>query len=223
MAIRLLLALFCVTGGSAAFAEGSQPYKNCQEDSERQLSRSKELQEIVNADQADREGAPNIPPDRWPDILKRDLERRKRVGEIFGEGCFKNPADYAAAALVFQHGDQPDHYFQTYIWSKRGVELGDQSQKRLMVLGVDRFLVNTGRKQLFATQASRPLDSQCWCLQPVEPSFPDEMRKDFNAKPLKEALEWIDSINAGAGCPRATQCAGSNLSPAPQGSVPGLW
>ena len=204
-------------------ADDSQPYKNCLEDSARQEARSKELQEIVNADQADRASAPNIPEDQWPNILKRDLKRRQRVGEIFGEGCFKNPSDYAAAALVYQHGDQPDHYFQTYIWSKRAVELGDASQKRMIALGIDRFLVNTGKKQLFASQASRPFDSKCWCLQPVESTFTDSKRKEFNAKSVKEALQWIDSMNAGTGCPAATECANSNLAPTPPGSVPGIW
>ena len=152
-----------------------------------------------------------------------NLKRRQRVGEIFGEGCFKTPSDYAAAALVYQHGDQPDHYFQTYIWSKRAVELGDVSQKRMMALGVDRFLVNTGKRQLFASQASRPFDSKCWCLQPVESTFTDEKRKEFNAKSVKEALQWIDSMNAGTGCPAASECINSNLAPTPPGSVPGIW
>lgn len=204
-------------------ADGSEPYKNCIQDSARQETRSKELQEIVNADQADRVAAPNIPENQWPDILKRDLKRRQRVGEIFGEGCFKTSADYAAAALVYQHGDQPDHYFQTYIWSKRAVELGDTSQKRMMALGVDRFLVNTGKKQLFASQASRPFNSKCWCLQPVESNFTDEKRKEFNAQSIKEALAWIDSMNSGTNCPVATECGNSNLAPTPQGSVPGIW
>lgn len=219
--VSLMGAIFLFSAG-IALAEESKPDTNCLKDSNRQLKRSKELQEIVTADQADREEGPNIPPERWPEISKRDLKRRKRVGEIFGEGCFKTSADYAAAALVFQHGDQPDHYFQTYIWSKRGVELGDKSQKRMMAFGADRFLVNTGQKQLFASQALRPDDTKCWCLQPVETSFPDEKRRDLNANTIFEALEWVDSMNAGTNCPKAAEC-NSDLAPTPQGSLPGLW
>jgi hypothetical protein len=224
MALKTLIGcVVVIVSLPIARADDSQPYKNCLEDPARQEARSRELQEIVNADQSDRSAAPNIPEGQWPDILNRDLKRRKRVGEIFGEGCFKNSADYAAAALVYQHGDQPDHYFQAYIWSKRAVELGDASQKRLMALGVDRFLVNTGKKQLFASQASRPFDSNCWCLQPVESAFPDAKRKEFNAYSVKEALQWIDSLNAGRGCPAATECVNSDLTPTPPGSVPGIW
>ncbi len=94
------------------------------------------------------------------EVQKRDETRRKRVGEIFGEGCFSTSEDYAAAALVYQHGDTPDHFFQTYIWSKRAV-------------------VNTGHKQLFGSQAMRPgpTESTCWCLDQIEKTFPDKRRK----------------------------------------------
>ena len=60
-------------------------------------------------------------------MLEHDLIRRKRVGEIFGEGCFKTAKDYSAASLIFQHGDTPDHYYQA-LWANRAVELGDISQ-----------------------------------------------------------------------------------------------
>ena len=43
------------------------------------------------------------------------------------------------------------------------------------------------------------------------------------AAKVKEALQWIDSMNAGTGCPAATECANSNLAPTPPGSVPGIW
>lgn len=98
------------------------PYVSCQDDVAKYALRSEELQQLVNADQADR-------PDN---ALKhnaqlRDRERRERVGAIFGEGCFKEARDFAAAALIFQHGDRPDHVFQAYVWAKRSVELGDAS------------------------------------------------------------------------------------------------
>jgi hypothetical protein len=37
------------------------------------------------------------------EMVKNDVLRRKRVGEIFGEGCFSKAQDFAAAALVYQH------------------------------------------------------------------------------------------------------------------------
>ena len=74
--------------------------------------------------------------------------------EILGEGCFKSAEDYAAASLIYQHGDSPDHFFQAFIWALRAVQLGDFQQKSLVAMTVDRYLISSGKKQLFGTQAS---------------------------------------------------------------------
>ena len=65
---------------------------------------------------------------------------------LCGTVKFKLAHDYSAAALVNQHGDVPDHFFQTFIWSKRAVELGDLTQKHTTALGLNRHLVNIGPK-----------------------------------------------------------------------------
>lgn len=101
----------------------------------------------------DFETHPEIPvtQDKVIAMGRRDLKRRKRVGEIFAEGCLKTADDFAAAAMIFQHGTSPDHFYQTFVWSKRGVDLGDDKQKKLVALAVDRYLVNIGHKQLFVS------------------------------------------------------------------------
>lgn len=161
--------------------------------------------------------------DAMLEVVRRDEYRRKRVGEIFGEGCFSKAEDYAAAALVYQHGVVPDHFFQTFIWSKRGVELGDEKQKRMMALGIDRYLVNIGHRQLFGSQANRPGSDPngCWCLQKVEKSFPNRLRRQYAGKSLAEAFEWLKELNAGKKCP-IRECTES-LKTSPQGIVPGFW
>ena len=181
-------------------------------------SRSQELQDIVKADQDDRKTMP-LPPE----VIIRDQKRRMRVGEIFGEGCIKSAADFSASALVYQHGNVPEHFYQTFLWSKRAVELGDTSQKRMMGLGIDRYLVNIGQKQLFASQAYK-LGEQgaCWCLQPVENSFPDVKRIEYTGRSLNDSFKWVDELNKGSSCAPATECK-TSLKPTPEGSIPGFW
>lgn len=213
----ILTATACVTTKRAV---ANQPYLQCQDDSARQELRSKELQEIVKADQDDRE----IPADKinWEQILPKDEARRKRIGEIFGEGCFKHAKDYAAAALVYQHGNVPDHFYQTFLWAKKAIELGDPSQSRLMAMGLDRYLVNIGHKQLFATQATKPTN-ECWCLEEVEKSYPENERLKIAQKSTQDALQWVDSLNNGqAGCKPAKFCQ-KNLKDSKRGTVPGFW
>ncbi len=180
--------------------------------------RAKELQQIVKADQDARKTIP-LPP--GTEIA--DLKRRMRVGELFGEGCLKSAADFSAAALVYQHGNVPEHFFQTFLWAKRAVELGDESQKRLMAMGLDRYLVNSGKKQLFASQAYKlGSNGACWCLQPVEKSFPDSKRLEYMHQSLAQSLKWVDELNKGTKCPAASECH-SSPSPSPAGSIPGFW
>jgi hypothetical protein len=219
--ICLMLA---ISVANVAFAE--EPYKLCKDDLARLEARSKELQEIVNADQDERT------PEKFKEWAKigsqvknRDLLRRKRVADIFAEGCFSKAADYAAAALVFQHGDTPDHFFQTYIWSKRGMELGDEKQGQMLANGIDRYLVNIGHKVLFASQAYRDekTANSCWCLNPVEKTFPDKKRIEIKHRNYKEALAWLDDLNEHRkDCPRE-ECKGMDVKATPKGTVPGLW
>jgi hypothetical protein len=198
-------------------------YVSCSQDPERLETRSKELSQIVKADQNDREDFQSKTPEEMQEMVKHDVARRKRVGEIFGEGCFSKAQDYAAAALVYQHGDVPEHFFQTFMWAKRAVELGDLTQQRMMALGIDRYLVNIGKKQLFGSQATKDglTAEACWCLQQVEESFPDDIRKNQTGKNLQEALEWVQDLNTGKSCPNQ-QCT-KELKPSQKGTVPGFW
>jgi hypothetical protein len=196
--------------------------ESCRMKPELQEIRSKELITLLEADQADREGGwDNISNERWIQILEKDLSRRKRVGEILAEGCFKTPDDYKAASMIYQHGDVPDHYFQAFIWAKRAVELDEKRPKNLVALTIDRYLVSIGKKQLFGSQFFAPQLGACYCLEPVEDSFPDSIRKEYTDVTLQDRLDWLPLINEGKDCPN-TQCL-MELQPSPKGTVPGFW
>jgi len=197
-------------------AIGADAYLPCDKDAAKQTARSRELQEIYAADQADRK------PPSPPDFQERDRKRRARVGEIFGEGCLTSPADYLAAAIVFQHGDRPDHFFQTFIFSMRGAQAGDTKQKRNMALGIDRYLVNTNHRQLFASQAFKQNSEPCFCMEPIETTFPDSLRREYMGVGIKDQLAWVDSLNKGTTCGAPKECD-HKLAPSPKGTVPGLW
>lgn len=218
----IILALFCI--GKLATAENKQTaLLSCNLDITKRESRAKELQELVTADQKDRQHWETQTAGQLLEVAQKDEARRKRVGEIFGEGCFLTAADYAAAAMVYQHGNHPDHYFQTFLWSKQSMELGDAKQSHLMALGIDRYLVSIGKKQLFGSQANRPGDanSACWCIQQVEKSFTDRLRKKYLDRTMAETYVWLKELNQGKKCPEK-ECS-ENLKPTPKGSVPGFW
>lgn len=198
-------------------ALANDAYVSCDKDPAKQTLRSKALQDIAVADQADRKTVPLL-----PGVQERDRTRRGRIGEIFGEGCINSAADYAASALVYQHGDRPDHFFQTFLWSKRAVELGDPSQKKMMAWGIDRYLLHINHKQLFGSQLYKLDIDPCWCVEPVETSFPDSLRKTYEAHTLSEIFSGVDKMNEGSSCPHTNVCK-HDFQDSPAGTVPGFW
>jgi len=218
----LTSVLVCASCASLSQAKSEFP-KPCAQDQARLKARSEELQKIVDADQDDRKDWFHLTQEQMAEVASRDLIRRKRVGEIYGEGCFSLARDYAAAALVYQHSDFSDHYFQTFLWSKQAVELGDPKQKWTMAAGIDRYLTHTGRKQLFATQASKSFQSDCWCLEQIEKTFPAEIRLDYAGKTIEQQLDWVASLNKeNPKCKNEGLCKQS-LKDSPKGTVPGFW
>ena len=192
-----LLALLCL--GCAHISQASAPPLSltCQANPKVQEARSHELKALYDGDQDDRKEIEAHLDKVWPKdkvetMSRNDAERRRRVAEIFADGCFKTAADYAHAAMIYQHGIVPDHFYQTFIWSQRAVELGDPSQKHLMALGVDRYLMNLGQKELFGSQAKKiNFDDLCWCLAPIEPSFPESVRQEYLGKTKADQFAWL--------------------------------
>lgn len=217
------MLLSCITTRTLA----AENFHSCQQDPSRLEQRSKELQGIVKADQDERQNPEHLwdqilaDPSLASELQSRDTLRRMRVAKIFAEGCFSKAEDYAAAALVFQHGDVPEHYFQAFIWAKRGVELGHAQSKHLVALTIDRYLVNTKRKQLFGSQAVKPQGEDCWCLYPVEAAFTDALRVTYTGKTIQAQRDWLLGLNRGKICPRV-ECDMVFASPR-AGDAPGIW
>ena len=196
-------------------------FRSCPDDPQKQTVRSNELQEIVAADQADRQ----IPGDQidWNRVSAADEARAKRVAEIFAEGCFKTSKDYTAAALVFQHGVVPDHYYQAYLWSKKALDLGDQTQKMMVANAIDRYLMSLGYKQIFGAQSYRNGPHGCHCLGPTESKFPDKTRIRVCGRSLKDRIRSLrDENKSDSSCADVLYCD-TDLKVPPKGLFPGIW
>jgi hypothetical protein len=78
--------------------------------------------------------------------------------------------------------------------------------------------------QLFGSQATASEKTNwCYCMEPVESTFPDTFRKEYSGASLQERLDWIASLNQGKGCSEK-ECSNMNaLEPSPRGTVPGFW
>lgn len=179
-----------------------------------------DLGKIYQDDQQDREGFQQFDEKDLERISRRDEQRRIKVSQLFARGCLKAADDYKKAAMIFQHGNAPDHFYQAFVWARTALRLGDESAQHLLNLSLDRFLVRSGYKQLFGSQAAKG-DGQCWCLYPIEASFTDEERKARDAKSLQEHKAWLNTLNALENCP-VLECA-MELKPVKQGEFPEFW
>ena len=231
--LAMVLIVLCAFSGCAfaqsgsALAEAATQSETCEFSPRLQSEKSAELLRIAREDQADREGP--VDSIDWNKVMPRDLARRIKVASIFAEGCFKSAADYASAAIVFQHGTAADHFYQTFIWANKAVQLGDESQRWLTAAGIDRYLVKIGQKQLFGTQFSKdPTEiakgaAGKWCLQPVEPSFPEPRRIEFIKRNLKDnTAHVLKGIGASQTVEETKDCEPA-LKASPRGTVPGFW
>jgi hypothetical protein len=228
--IYFLMQVLCVLGCSngeiqQARAQASEAspaqFISCPNDPQKQLLRSNELQEIVKADHEDRK----IPGNQidWNKVSAADEVRAKRVAEIFAEGCFKSSNDYAAAALVFQHGTVPDHYYQAYLWSKRALDLGDETQKQMVANAIDRYLINLGYKQIFGAQRFRNGPDGCHCLGQTELKFPEKQRMKVCGVSLEQRIISLREENKDNPiCEKVLYCETQLKSP-PKGMFPGIW
>jgi hypothetical protein len=194
-----------------------------------QSERSLELQAIQVQDQADRECYKDLSSGARPDqatlekMAENDLTRRIQVGKIFGEGCLKSAADYKAAFIVYQHGNTSDQFFQAFIWASEAFKLGDISAKSDIAMSIDRYLVSTGHKELFGTQATQSENGGCWCIQAIEDSFSQALRDDYRGGLNADytGLKYLKVLNKNKNCP-ASYCD-TKLLPSPRGTVLGFW
>lgn len=192
----------------------------CDQNPKLQGERSAELIKLTEQDQKDRSTPFELTD--WNKVNPRDLQRRIRVATIFAEGCFQSSADYASAATIYQHGVTADHYYQAFVWANQAVKLGDKSQVWWTAAALDRYLVKIGQKQLFGTQLSKNTSGK-WCVQSVEPSFPESVRMKYVKFSVKEQIAHTLKGIGSSQAPDQVMDCDLTLKPSPQGTVPGFW
>jgi len=216
-----LINAVCILASSGCVHATAQ-WETCESNPRLQGEKSAELLKLVKEDRADRSGS-YVSID-WNKVNFRDLRRRIEVADIFAEACFKSAADYASAALIFQHGNTADHYYQAFLWANEAVKLGDELQTYQVANGLDRYLVAIGHKQLFGTQfSSHDLKTGTFCLQPVESSFPESRRSAYIKMSREDYNAFVLKTIGSTQSPRELKICDTVLKASPEGTVPGFW
>lgn len=113
------MTIAIVAAISSAHASAKPPFGfiPCESEPKIQAARSKELQKLLTQDQSDYRAEIEKHTERPLNLRKmeqmavNDLKRRKRVGEILGEGCFKSASDYSSLPRLPLDFDSADSGF----------------------------------------------------------------------------------------------------------------
>ena len=176
--MRALLALIVLTGFARAFSADA-------------ATSNEELARMHREDQADREPGQQID---WKIVSPRDAARLSRTLELYRSGALRTGEDLYRAAMILQHGGQPEHYLLAHELcvtavfahaSEGGQWVADA--KWLSAASEDRFLTAIGRKQRFGTQFQS--DDVEYSLQPVDEDVSDSLREAWNVPPLEKARQ----------------------------------
>ena len=154
-----------------------------------------ELKRLHDEDQADRTPAKGKEID-WAVVGPRDKARLTRVKELLAQNLLQTGHDYYRAALVLQHGEEPEDFLLAHEFCVIALAKGknDQDTCWLAASSEDRFLMNIGRPQRFASQfrfeGNGPIQ-----LYQVGPGVTDEMRRIMGLHSLAEAKAHEIELN----------------------------
>ncbi len=156
---------------------------------------NQELRRLHDEDQADRSPRDSNPID-WAVVWPRDRARLSRVKTLFSEDGLRTANDYYHAAMILQHGDAPEDFLLAHEFCVVAITKGknDKDTRWLAASSEDRFLMNIGRPQRFATQfrseGAGPLK-----LYPVDTTVSDSLRRLMDAHSLAEAQAHEAELN----------------------------
>lgn len=142
-----------------------------------------ELKKLVEEDQAARTVQSKSD---WKPISRTDADRRLLVRRMIDANQLHTAEDYRGAALVFQHGSQPDDYLLAHSLAVIAASKGDKTGLWLAAATLDRYLQAKKLPQIYGTQFSFT-DNSPATQEPYNKSLiTDELRKQLGVPTLEE-------------------------------------
>jgi hypothetical protein len=159
-----------------------------------QTSISRELAELFQVDQADRQSPDQVSREQLEAMARRDEQRRARVREIVRQGPFPSAEDYFHAAMLLYHGKTSEELLLAHQLATIAGFKGHRLGKWLCAVTLDRFLESVGQPQPFGTQYRRDASGK-WTVEPMDHSLPEAVRAEYGVPPLAEQLKRAEAMN----------------------------
>jgi hypothetical protein len=142
-----------------------------------------ELRALKAADQAARNFTEAPSPEQWKAIEIGDFAREERVRELLRSDLVLTAEDLDSAALIMQHGQEPEDYLLARELSILSCFKG--MYHSLPALAEDRFLTSIGKPQRFGSQFSWGAETPLKDMEPEgDYSIADWHRLDILIAPL---------------------------------------
>src|SRR5262249_40994826 len=109
-------------------------------------------------------------------------------------GQIRTGQDYYHAAMVLQHAAAPDDYLLAHEFCVAALALGERRARWLAAASEDRFLMNLGRPQRFATQFRGGPGGRVTLYDGAR-DVTDEWRRARGVPPLAEAKKREAEFN----------------------------
>jgi hypothetical protein len=141
---------------------------------------NKELKRLFEEDQKDLRTMPH-------DRVEHDRNRRNRVKEIIDSGGATVGIDYIHAAIIYQHGELLEDWWQAYQLSLKAIELGFEP-KWLAAAAMDRWLLRQGKPLRYGNQVI-PFCG-IYRIPKLDPNTTDEERKKWDMPSILELYSF---------------------------------
>lgn len=154
-----------------------------------------QLQAIVNADQAERQGT--ITQEQWKDVSARDAQRRVQVQAELAAGRVTSSVGFYNAALVMQHGPDLEDIRMAHALATVAASLDplDRSARWLKAASWDRMMTTMHKPQWYGTQYTKDANGK-WALTPIDESaVTDAQRIELAAPTLADAKKRVEVMN----------------------------
>jgi hypothetical protein len=148
---------------------------------------------MYEKDQADRSSPDEID---WAVVSARDRQHRERVLELLEAGAVTTANDHYHAAMIFQHGSEPEDALRAHKLAKKAMELDPDHEIApwLSAAAWDRYKMYLGEPQWYGTQFRRT--DGVWHLYEVdETAVTDGERTALGVPPLAEARKRAEAMN----------------------------
>lgn len=163
---------------------------------------SAKLTILFEQDEAREKNAPNAAVSGeasrvyWEKVSIEDHRRQAEVMGFLQKGELNSADDLYHAAMIFQHGNCPEHFKLANLLAEKAMDRGSDAAKWLYAATLDRYLMSQEKPQKFGTQFVTAGDTGTWKLYDCDPTTTDEERARYKVPSLAIQKQKLEKLNS---------------------------